>query len=153
MITQPTDLPLTTRSRVALAISRGIAASMGHDDVTPAHVALGLLREGENPAVAALYNAGLALRDVRRDVEAALPPRGSPRPSEVAIPLSSGEEQVIAQAAAEARSMANEFIGPAHLLLAILRDADTPAARAFARYGFYVDDGAAHLQVVLRGAS
>ena len=37
---------LTTRTRVALAIARGIAASRGDDDLSPEPIALGLLREG-----------------------------------------------------------------------------------------------------------
>ena len=47
--------PLTSRTYVALSIARGIAAGLGHDDLTATHIALGILREAENGAVAALH--------------------------------------------------------------------------------------------------
>lgn len=53
----PHASPLSTRSRVALAIARALAAGHGYPDVLPALFALGLLREGENAAVAMLHEA------------------------------------------------------------------------------------------------
>jgi len=50
-------LSLTTHARIAVGIARWVAASVGDHDLTPAHVALGVLRELENPAVAALWRA------------------------------------------------------------------------------------------------
>ncbi|MFP5353592.1 MAG: Clp protease N-terminal domain-containing protein, partial [Gemmatimonadota bacterium] len=85
------DAPFTTRVRVALSIARALAAGMGHDEVTDAHVVLGIVREGENPAVAVLQHAGIALDVLRHDLEQALEPRGRARPREVARPLTDGE--------------------------------------------------------------
>ena len=85
-------LPYTTRARVSLAIARAVAAGRGDPDVTPLHVAVGLLRERENPAVAALIDAGVDLRGLRADIEVALGrPTGIPQPEEVAVELTEGE--------------------------------------------------------------
>ena len=91
----------SSRLRVSLAIARGIAATRGDDDLTPLHVALGILREGENPAVAALMHAGVDVGAVRFDMERALDaPAGLPRPGEVCIGATEGEQSLIDAATA-----------------------------------------------------
>ncbi|MGH7551812.1 MAG: Clp protease N-terminal domain-containing protein, partial [Longimicrobiales bacterium] len=127
--------PLTTRTRIAVAIARGFAASLGHDNVTATHISVGLLREGENPAVAVLHQSGVALRAIRRELEGLLDSRGRTGPEEVALPLTPGEQQVVEHARAESRLRDDENLGTEHLLLAILREAHSPAAQAFARRG------------------
>ena len=74
------EAPFTARVRVALSIARALAAAMGHDDVTEVHVLVGILRKGENPAVAVLLDAGVPLDALRHDLEQLLEPRGRPRP-------------------------------------------------------------------------
>src|SRR5690606_31418695 len=128
-------LPLTSRARVSLAIARGIAAARGDEDVSPAHIALGLLREGENAAVATLHHEGADLRALRSDLESALGPERRPRPGEVSLPLTPGETLVLAQAATESQRRHEAFLGPHHLLLAMLHDADGPVARVCSRHG------------------
>lgn len=148
-MTQPTPVPLSSRARVALAIARGVAASVGHRDLRPSHVAIGLLREAENPAVAALHAAGISLHALRRELEVALEPRGGTNPTEVAIPLTQGEEQLVMAALDEARQRQDEFLGPQHLLLALLRDSAEPVAQFFARYGMDYSSATTHLKAVL----
>jgi ATP-dependent Clp protease ATP-binding subunit ClpC len=145
--------PLTTRARIALAIARGIAASRGDDDVTPSHIALGLLREAENPAVAALHRGGVDLRAIRRELEAELGPPGRPRPGEVALQLTRGERRIVDLATAESRRRKEEYLGPHHLLLAMLREPDSPTAQAFARHSFPFETAVTHLQFVFGGDS
>lgn len=148
-MTETVGLPLTTRTRIALAIARGIAASRGDDDVTASHIALGLLREAENPAVAALHHGGVDLRALRRELEAELGLPGRPRPGEVALQLTPGEQRIVDQAATESRQRNEGFIGPHHLLLAMLRERESPTARAFARHGFQFETAVTHLDASL----
>jgi ATP-dependent Clp protease ATP-binding subunit ClpC len=136
-------LSLTTRTRVALAIARGIAAARGDDDLTPTHIALGLLRERENIAVAILHEAGANLRTLRHELEAELGSCGRPRTAEVAIPATHGEKRVLALAAAESRSRSHPYLGAEHLLFAILHDDTSPTAMLFARHGMDLDCAAA----------
>jgi ATP-dependent Clp protease ATP-binding subunit ClpC len=144
--------PYTSRTRVALSIARGLAAARGDTDVTTTHLALGLLREGQNLAVAALLHAAVPLGAVRQELEAALgPPPGRPRPDDVAVPLTPGEQGAVEQARTESRLLGNEYVGPEHLLLAILREQSSPAGQVFARHGFSSATAREHLDAASRG--
>ena len=148
---EPPLRPYTSRMRLALSIARGLAAAHGDADVTTTHLALGLLREGQNLAVAALLHAAVPLRVVDRELEAALGPPGRPRPDEVAVPLTPGEERAVEQARAESHLRGNQYVGSEHLLLTILREPSSPAAQAFARHGFSLATARTHLDAVSQG--
>jgi ATP-dependent Clp protease ATP-binding subunit ClpC len=145
------DRPFTARTYVSLAIARGIAAAHGHADVTGFHVALGLLREGENPAVSALHQAGVPLLTLRRELEAFLPERGRPAAGEVSLPGTPGERAIVQSADVEASSFHPEYVGNEHLLLALLRNGDSPVSQVFARHGFTYDSALTHLRAVFGG--
>ena len=143
--------PFTSRTYVALSIARGIAAAHGHADLTECHVALGVLREGENPAVAILHRSGVALRALRRDLESALPELGHPTFGEVVLPATPGELAVVKAAEAEAHARRSEYIGNEHLLLALLRGSTSPVGQLFARHGVTYDTALTHLHAVRAG--
>jgi ATP-dependent Clp protease ATP-binding subunit ClpC len=148
-MSQTIAYPFTSRTYVSLAIARGIAAANGHTDLTGCHVALGLLREGENPAVAALHRAGVSLRALRHDLEAALPQRGHPAFGEIPLPSTPGERAIVDGALSEASSRNLEYVGNEHLLLALLRDSDGPASQVFSRHGLTYETATDHLRSVL----
>jgi ATP-dependent Clp protease ATP-binding subunit ClpC len=129
------QLPFTTRTYLVLAIARGIAAGQGHTGVTPHHLALAIIREAESPAAVAMRVAGAVLAAVRCDLEEALPEDGRPRFREVLLPSSSIEDQLVAHAESEAIRLGHRWIGAEHLLLALVRDPDTPIAVLLARHG------------------
>jgi ATP-dependent Clp protease ATP-binding subunit ClpA len=143
--------PFTNRTYVSLSIARGIAAGYGHDNLTAPHIALGILREAENPAVAALDHGGVALRKLRRELEAQLPPRGRPRFGEVVLPATPGEQEIVKLAVAEAAALNDEYLGDEHRLLAMLRDSSRPVAQTFSRHGFTYEAALTHLQFVRSG--
>lgn len=142
--------PLTSRARIALAIARGIAASRGDDDVTPVHAALGILREGKNPAVGALLLAGLELGALREDLKVELGRLGHPRPRKTALPTTPGEDDLLSRAQSESRLRNDGYVGTEHILLAILRDRDAAAAQVLARRGLAFDTAATNLERVLQ---
>jgi ATP-dependent Clp protease ATP-binding subunit ClpC len=150
-MSQTIAYPFTSRTFVSLAIARGIAAANGHTDLTGVHIALGLLREGENPAVAALHRGDVSLSRLRRDLEAALPQRGHPRVGEIVLPATPGEQEIVELALAEARSRNVEYVANEHLLLALLRDPDSAVGQVFSRHGFAYQTAANHLRFVLAG--
>lgn len=127
------NLPLTSRTRVALAIARGLAAARGDRDLTPIHIALGIFREGSNPGLAALWYAGMSENDIRRfhlvleDLLGDAPGHTSPRL--VAIESSNGEEEVLRSSDAEAHRLSDQYLGTEHILLAILRSGGAVADR------------------------
>ena len=138
-------LPFTNRTYVALAIARGIAAGRGNADVTATHIALGVLREGENIAVGMLHEGGVNLRHLRHDLESVLPPHGHPHFHAVELPTTESEQQLVDIASAEAAALDSQYVGCEHLLLALTRDSSTQAAHILARRGFTYEVAASHL--------
>jgi ATP-dependent Clp protease ATP-binding subunit ClpC len=138
-MTLATARPLTTRTRVSLAIARALAAARGESDVTPTHIVLGIFREGANPAIAALFSGGVdpaILQRVAPELEATLgEPHGRTDPRRVVLDLTPGEDIVLVRAEKEAEDFADEFIGTEHILLGILCDRDDPLAVFLAERG------------------
>ena len=130
--------PFTSRTTVALAIARGLAAARGDTDLTAAHVVVGILRERRNAAVHGLWYAGLSERAIdglSSEFEQALPAKRSPRdPHAVTIDLTPGETRILNDAEVEANEFGDPYLGTEHILLALLRS-DALVARRFAERG------------------
>lgn len=56
---------LTTRAHEVFALAHDLADRLGHDDLTPVHVALSVLREGRGVAVA---RHGVGFDEARAEV-------------------------------------------------------------------------------------
>ena len=142
--------PFSSRARVSLAIARALAAGRGERDLAPLHVALGLLREGENAALAVLHHHGLDLSALRTEVERALgaPPGGS-QPDEVALPATPGEERLVVLAREASARVGDEHVGPEHLLLAIVGLSGDAASAILTRHGVTPDSAVAAMGVVI----
>src|SRR3989442_674323 len=132
---EPPLRPYTSRMRLALSIARGLAAAHGDADVTTTRLALGLLREGQNLAVAAILHAAVPLRVVDGELRGGWEPPGGPWPDGVAVPLPPGGGRARGRARAESHLRGNQYVGSEPLLLTILREPSSPAAQAFARHG------------------
>ena len=143
--------PFTNRTYVALAIGRGIAASKGHSNITAAHVALGIVQEGANMAVAAIRRAGVHPTHLRHQLEDELPPDGIPYPGELVLPATSGEHEILEAGEAEAGKLKDPYLGAEHLLLAMLLDPTPAVAQVFHRNGITYDSALAHLHVLRAG--
>jgi len=140
----PTSMPrrpyVTTRTHEVFAIAHDLAEHLGHDDVTPVHIALGLLREGRSIAAAILHGRGVPLDVVERELEAHLPPPGAPRVPPRERSWTPSDEHVLEQATVEARELGTEFFGCEHVMLALLRDATSAPAQVLAHHGVRFDD-------------
>lgn len=131
---------LTSRAHQAFALAHDLADQLGHDAVSPVHLALGVLREGRSVAVCALFNRGVPLDVLDHELEARLPRPGTPRTPSPNRSWSPSDEQLIDQAKLEARELGTEFFGCEHLLLALLRDGTGAPAHVLGRYGVRFDD-------------
>lgn len=125
---------VTIRTHHVFAIAHDLADRHGRTDVTPLHVLLAMLREGRSPAIVVLYNLGVRLDALERDLEAELPPATEAAP-EHELSWTAGDEQMLDRAAAESRDLGHRYQGCEHLLLAFLRDDASASARALARHG------------------
>ena len=140
MSTMPTRPYLTTRTHKVFAIAHDLADGLGHDDVTPVHVSLGLLREGMSIAILVLHNRGVPLDAFKRELEAHLPASGEPRIPADERSWTLSDERMIDQTIVEARELGTEFFGCEHLLLAFLRDESSVPAQLLAKHGVRYDD-------------
>ena len=150
-MTETVTYPLTNRTYVALAIGRGIAAAKGHSNITPAHIALGILQEGANMAAGALQRAGVHPVRLRHQLESELPPDGHPHLGELVLPSTPGEQAMLEVAATEVGKLGDPYLGNEHLLLAMLYDPETSIAQLFFRNGITYDTALAHLRVLRSG--
>jgi ATP-dependent Clp protease ATP-binding subunit ClpA len=144
-------VPYSSRTRVALAIARAIAAARGDRDLTSIHIALGLVREGENGALAALHHQRVPIPALRSALERGLgPPPGGTRAEEVAIELTPGERRIMEHARIAAEGEGDSHIGPEHLLLALLSDQEDTVSLLLAQHGVDAATTKASLRVVVR---
>lgn len=150
----PRVRPLTSSTRVALAIARGIAAARGDRNLTPTHIALGIFREGSNPGLAALWYAGLSEEEIRRipfELEHSLGKApGHIPPRLVTIDLTPGEENLLRASEVEAEHFGHPYLGTEHIVLAILRSDSRPAQHITER-GVSADKYVAGMLSMLRG--
>ena len=116
----------TNRAKKALEKAEKIAEKMGHDYIGTEHILYGLIEEGNGIASKVLKNQNLQSSDVEEKIielvgkeEEILQTQGfTPR-----------TKKVIENAFIEAKKSGYDYIGTEHLLIGILKEADSIAAR------------------------
>ncbi len=119
---------LTPRARQILLLAKQEAERFNHDYIGTEHLLLGILALNEGVAVNVLKSLGLNLQQLRLEVEKCCGVGGQTKTSG-ALPLTPRLKRVLVLAAREAAAMNYNFIGTEHLLLAILREGESQAAR------------------------
>ena len=112
----------TERTRKVLALSREEAHRLGHEYVGTEHILLGLIREGEGVATAALQSLGVDLPALRTRIEATVKGSspGSGRTPD--LPYTSRAKKVLEFSMSEARELNHSYVGTEHLLLGLIRE-------------------------------
>jgi ATP-dependent Clp protease ATP-binding subunit ClpC len=140
---------VTDRTRKVLRIAHDLATHLGHDDVSPEHIAIALLREGAGVAVAVLLNWGVPIDSLERELEAQLSPSGSLGEEAREISWTPASTRVLDQARVESLDLGHPYIGTEHLFLGLLRDSAGAPARVLARYGLGLHDARTGVMKVL----
>jgi ATP-dependent Clp protease ATP-binding subunit ClpC len=130
---------LTTRAHNVFALAHDIADRLGHDDVTPVHLAIAVIRQTGVP-VGALYNLGVPLDVLEHELDQHLPAAGTARPATAARSWTPWDQQMIDKARREARELGTEFYGSEHLLLALVRDSTGALTQVLAQHGVTHDN-------------
>jgi len=119
---------LTPRARQSLVLAKNEAQRLNHDYIGTEHLLLGLLALGEGVAVEVLRAMGLNMQQLRLEVEKS---SGTGSDTQVAgeLPFTPRLKKTLLLAAREAKEMNFNFIGTEHLLLALLREGESVAAR------------------------
>jgi len=108
-----------------IAYSREEAIRLGNSAITPDHLFLGILRDGEGEAINILLSEGLDLVDLKKSIDSRLlqlADNDSGLGELENISIYKTTERVLKIVILEARSLKNDTINTAHLLLAILKD-------------------------------
>ncbi len=123
----------TEKARRTIFFARYEASASGSPFIETEHMLLGLLRE--NAALSTrFFRSQTAPEVLRNEIARERPPRPSFSTS-VDVPLSNESKRVLAYAAEEAERLNHQHIGTEHLLLGLLRENGTLAAKLLAQHG------------------
>lgn len=126
------------RVKGVIGYSREEAIRLGHDYIGPEHLLLGLIREGEGPAIGIMQELNVDLSQLKRSIENAV--KGTINPVNLAnLPLTRQAEKILKITRLEAKLLKSDVINTEHLLLSILREENNVAAQILARYGVTYD--------------
>jgi len=123
----------TENARRALFFSRYEASQLGDLVIKTEHVLLGLVRSGT--AARIFVDRGVSLQDIRRDVEKTRTASADKVATSVEIPFDRDAKAALQFAAEEADRLADHHIGTEHLLLGLLRVAESSAAAILTNHG------------------
>lgn len=129
----------TERARRVIILSREEAGRFRHDFVGTEHILLGLIKDGEGIATTVLQRLGIRLEVIKSEVERALV--GFPKSMSVGdVPFTPQSKRVLELSIDEARQMGHNYIGTEHLLLGIVKEGHSIAARILEGLGARVED-------------
>lgn len=130
----------TERARKVLLHAEDWAIRLRSPYISSEHILLGLLEEEDTLAVQILERLGVDIHRLKADLESQLrsvapsqPPVGHPT-------LTAPARQVLIRAADEAKHMNDSQIDTAHLLLGLLRERQSLAARLLSKYHVRFED-------------
>src|SRR5207249_2318181 len=122
----------TEKARRTIFFARYEASQFGSDHIQSHHLLLGLLRE--NKALFQHLSAGTNYESIEKELVAETKIQKSISTS-VDLPLSEESKRVLKHAADEADWLRHRHIGTEHLLLGLLRENKSLAAKVLNKYG------------------
>ncbi len=124
------DSQFSQRVKDIIAYSKEEAIRLGNSHISPEHLFLGILRDGEGTAIDILINQGADLLSLKGSIEKSI--RVDSPVSVIdyeIIPLMKSTERALKLVYLEAKAMKSETIESEHLLLAILKDENSLVTR------------------------
>src|SRR4030066_2475012 len=124
------DSQFSQRVKDILGYSKEEAIRLGNSHISPEHLFLGILRDGEGVAVEILLNQGIDLLVLKGSLEKSIKVE-SPVPvaDHEVIPLLRSTERILKLVYLEAKALRSPTIEAEHLLLAILKDENALVTR------------------------
>jgi ATP-dependent Clp protease ATP-binding subunit ClpA len=122
------------RAKRVLALAQDEAIRFNHNYMGTEHLLLGLIREGEGVAARTLDSLGVDLSQLRRAIESTIG-RGDATISPSEITLNPPMKKAIELAIDEARKLGHSHVGTEHLLLGIVRQSESVAAKLLGSLG------------------
>jgi ATP-dependent Clp protease ATP-binding subunit ClpC len=118
-------------ARQAVVLAQEECRRLNHQSIGTEHLLLGLIATPDSAAGKALRQLGLDQETVRGDVEA-LVGRGE-RPPSSHVPFTPRAKKVLELSLREALRLKHNYIGSAHILMAIVREGEGAAAQVLAK--------------------
>jgi ATP-dependent Clp protease ATP-binding subunit ClpC len=118
----------TPDAQKVLALAQEESSRFNHGYIGSEHLLLALLAHGQGPAFDVMTELGLDIDAVRLEIEKLAGP-GIGAKTIGAVPYTPRAKKVLALAGSEARALGSEYVGPEHILLACLREAEGIGAR------------------------
>jgi ATP-dependent Clp protease ATP-binding subunit ClpC len=128
----------TERARRTLFFSRYEASVLGSVEIEPAHILLGLLREGKR-INQLLGHWNISPAELRQQLETHARRPGPKVPASVEIPFSLPTKRLLHAAMWEADRLVQPQIEPEHLVLGLLRENDPVASASLTAHGITLD--------------
>ncbi len=125
----------TEKARRVVIHAQDEARRMGHNFVGTEHLLLGLIRESNSLPAKILQSIGLDLETVRAEVLKATGRGPAIGPNEEVTFTPRAKKVVLELAGEEARSLNQNYIGPEHLLLGLIREGEGVAAQVLLAAG------------------
>ena len=116
----------TRSARIAVSRAQEEAAVLGHGEVATEHLLLGLFAE-LGPVVAALEEFDVTSEEVRAQVHRVR--GGGSEPRVTTLPFTPRAKRALEHALRESLAREDDVIGPEHILLGLLAEPDSGAAR------------------------
>jgi len=123
----------TDKARRVIFFARYEASGLGSPHIEPQHLLLGILRECKSPFDPPRFPLG-SREELRKRIEDRVP-KLEPLSTSVDLPLAPETKRILAYAAEEAQVLNHAHIGTEHMLLGILRERDSFAAKLLSEYG------------------
>ena len=122
----------TDRARKVILIAREESKRLNYEYVGCEHILLGLIKEGNGIAVAALKNMGVDLKQLQMRVEKTLEAKdGVAMMGE--IPFTPRAKKVLELAIREAQQLGHNYVGTEHILLGLVKEGEGVAAQLLAQ--------------------
>lgn len=125
----------TEKARRVVIHAQDEARRMGHNFVGTEHLLLGLIRETNSLPAKVLQSIGLDLETVRAEVLKATGRGPAIGPNEEVTFTPRAKKVVLELAGEEARALNQNYIGPEHLLLGLIREGEGVAAQVLLAAG------------------
>lgn len=133
----------THPGRQVLVLAQEEARALDHSYIGTEHILLGLIHGGDSVAAKTLESLGVLLEPARNQV-VKIVGQGKDRAGE--LPFTPRAKKVLDLATREAKDLGDVYVGPEHLLLGLLREANGVAAQVLIKLG--VDLGGLRNQVI-----
>ncbi len=122
------------RGRKVIQLAHREALRLGHDVVGTEHLMLAIVSEGEGTAIQALESLGVRPDELRDSLENTIG-KSHPILKPVDLQLSPRAKRVFDLSVREARNMGVNYVGTEHILLGIMAEGESAAARVLLSFG------------------